>query len=369
MAVLKRVFSDKVLWIAGAAAILTSIFISPPQLMDINWKTLASLLSMMIIIQIYDYLDFLKYYAAYMTHKAKTTRQMIFMLASLAFFGAMFLTNDVTILTLVPLFYQLSKHIKVNPIFPVIIITMAANLGSMFTPFGNTHNLFLLTHFNLGIKQFFIMSTPITIVTFLAIFLSTRFFAKDPIELTELPAVELNIPSLTLTVAVTVIIFLGIFSVIPMWGSLIAAILLVIFINPHILESVDYSIVLIFMCFFIAVGNINREPAIVNNLHQFLQTRTSTYLTSIITSQFISNVPTTILVSKFSKFVHAIFLGTNIGGLGTVVGSLANLLAFKQYRFFFKKNPGKYLLYFTIINFAMLIIIGTIGYFLIDFGL
>ncbi|WP_334329598.1 SLC13 family permease [Companilactobacillus sp. HBUAS59699] len=369
MAVLKRVFSDKVLWIAGAAAILTSIFISPPQLMDINWKTIASLTSMMIIIQIYDYLDFLKYYAAYLTHKAKTTRQMMLMLASIAFFGAMFLTNDVAILTLVPLYYQLSKHLKINPIFPVIIIAMAANLGSIFTPFGNTHNLFLLTHFDLGIKQFFIMSAPITIINFLAIFLLTRFFPKDKVELSALPTVELNIPSLSLTVFVTIVIFLGIFSVIPMWGSLIAAILLVIFINPHILESVDYSIVLIFMCFFIAVGNINREPSIVNHLHDFIQTRGSTYLTSIITSQFISNVPTTILVSKFSKYVHAIFLGTNIGGLGSVVASLANLLAFKQYRFFFKENPGKYLAVFSGINFTMLIIIGTIGYFLIDFGL
>ncbi|APX71865.1 SLC13 family permease [Companilactobacillus allii] len=369
MAVLKRVFSDKVLWIAGAAAILTSIFISPPQLMDINWKTIASILSMMIIIQIYDYLDFLKYYAAYLTHKAKTTRQMMLMLASISFFGAMFLTNDVTILTLVPLYYQLSKHLKVNPIFPVIVIAMAANLGSIFTPFGNTHNLFLLTHYNLGIGQFFMMSAPITIVNFIAIFLVTRFFAKDKVELSELPTVELNIPSLTLTVFVTVIIFLGIFKVIPMWGSLIAAILLVIFINPHILESVDYSIVLIFMCFFIAVGNLNRDPAIVDHLQNFIQSKGSTYLTSIITSQFISNVPSTILISKFTTYVHAVFLGTNIGGLGSVVASLANLLAFKQYRFFFKVHPGKYLMWFSIINFSMLIIIGTIGYFLIDFGL
>lgn len=366
MAVLKRVFSDKVLWIAGIAAILTSIFISPPRLMDINWKTIASLLSMMIIIQIYDYLDFLKYYAAYLTHKAKTTQQLMFTLASLAFFGAMFLTNDVTILTLVPLFYELSKHIKVNPIYPVIIIAMAANLGSIFTPFGNTHNLFLLTHYNLGIMQFFVMSAPITIVNFLAIFAITRFFPKNKVELTKLTAVQLNIPSLALAAFVTVIIFLGIFSVIPMWGSLVAALLLVIFINPNILKSVDYSIVLIFMCFFIAVGNINRDPQIVSHLSGFIQTRTSAYLTSIVTSQFISNVPTTILVSKFSTYVHAIFLGTNIGGLGTVVASLANLLAFKQYKFFFKKNPGKYLIAFSIINFTMLIIIGTIGYFMID---
>lgn len=366
MDVIKRVFSDKVLWIAGAAAILTSIFISPPQLMDINWKTIFSLISMMIIIQIYDYLDFLKYYASYLTHKAKTTQQMMLTLASLAFFGAMFLTNDVTILTLVPLFYELSKHIKINPIYPVIIITMAANLGSIFTPFGNTHNLFLLTHYNLGIMQFFIMSTPITIVNFLAIFALTRFFPKSPVEQTELKAVDLNIPSLVLSAFVTIIIFLGIFSIIPMWGSLVAALMLVIFINPNILKSVDYSIVLIFMCFFIAVGNINRDPQIVNHLSNFIQTKTSTYLTSIITSQFISNVPTTILVSKFSKYIHAIFLGTNIGGLGSVVASLANLLAYKQYKFFFRKNPVKYLVIFSIINIVMLLIIGTIGYFLID---
>ena len=120
------------------------------------------------------------------------------------------------------------------------------------------------------------------------------------------------------------------------------------------------------MCFFIAVGNINRDPTIVSHLSGLIQTKTGTYLMSIITSQFISNVPTTILMSKFSSYVHAIFLGTNIGGLGTVVASLANLLAFKQYRYYFKGKPGKYLLAFSAVNFTLLIIIGTIGYFLID---
>ncbi|KRL67085.1 SLC13 family permease [Companilactobacillus versmoldensis] len=365
MNVLKRVFSDKVLWIAGAAAIITS-FISPPQLSDINWKTITSLISMMIIIQIYDYLDVLKYYAAYLTRRAKTTQQLVFMLASLAFFGAMFLTNDVTILTLVPLFYKITRNLKINPIYPVILITLAANLGSIFTPFGNTHNLFMLTHFNLNIGQFFVMSTPITIIDFIMVFTVTRFFKKNKIELRKLPAVTLNIPHLTLTAMVTVIIFLGIFSVIPMWSSLVAALLLVVFINPKILQSVDYSIVLIFMCFFIAVGNINRDPAIVSHLTGLIQNKTGTYLASIITSQFISNVPTTILISKFSTYVHAIFLGTNIGGMGTVVASLANLLAFKQYRYYFKGSPGKYLAAFSVINFSLLIIIGIIGFLLID---
>ncbi len=365
MNVLKRVFSDKVLWIAGAAAIITS-FISPPQLSDINWKTITSLLSMMIIIQIYDYLDLLKYYAAYLTRRAKTTQQLVFMLGSLAFFGAMFLTNDVTILTLVPLFYKITKNLKINPIYPVILIALAANLGSIFTPFGNTHNLFMLTHFNLSVNQFFTMSLPITIINLIVVFIVTRFFPKNPIELKKLPEVDLNVPHLTLTVGVTVVIFLGIFSVIPMWSSLVAALLLVVFINPKILQVVDYSIVLIFICFFIAVGNINRDPTIVSHLSGLIQTKTGTYLMSIITSQFISNVPTTILMSKFSSYVHAIFLGTNIGGLGTVVASLANLLAFKQYRFYFKGKPGKYLLAFSAVNFTLLIIIGTIGYFLID---
>lgn len=321
---------------------------------------------MMIIIQIYDYLDLLKYYAAYLTRRAKTTQQLIFMLAMLGFFGAMFLTNDVTILTLVPLFYKISKNLKINPIYPVIIIALAANLGSIFTPFGNTHNLFMLTHFNLSITSFFVMSTPITIINFIVLFIVTRFFPKNKIELFKLPTVELNIPNLTLTLIVTVVIFLGIFSVIPMWASLVAALLLVVFINPKILQSVDYSIVLIFMCFFIAVGNLNRDPTIVSHLSGLIQSKTGAYLTSIITSQFISNVPTTILVSKFSNYVHAIFLGTNIGGLGTVVASLANLLAFKQYRFYFKKNAGKYLLTFSLIDFSLLIILGVIGFFLID---
>ncbi|WP_129044771.1 SLC13 family permease [Companilactobacillus metriopterae] len=366
MNILKRIFSDHVLWVAAIAVIITSILISPPQLMDINWKTIFSLLSMMIIIQIYEYLDFLEYFASRLTHKAKTTRQLLWILSRLAFFGAMFLTNDVAILTLVPLFYQISKHLDVDPIFPIIVITMSANLGSIFTPFGNTHNLFLLTHFNIDILNFFKMSTPITLITFTLMFLLTRFFPKKEVKFNQLPKFDLNIPSITLSGFVTVIIFLGVFSVIPMWISLASALILVFIINPRILGSVDYSVILIFMCFFLTIGNINREPQIVNYLSSIIDTKNGAYFSSIIISQFISNVPTTILVSKFSHYLYAIFLGTNFGGMGTVVGSLANLLAFKQYRFLFKESPWKYLGIFSAVNFVMLFIIGSIGFLLIN---
>lgn len=363
--IIKKIVSDKTLLIAFIAAVLTSFLSAPHIVSDINWHTIASLLSMMLLVQVYEYLDFLEFIAAGLTKRAKTVRQLMMAIVCLAFFGASVLTNDIAILTMIPLFHKLAKHLKLSPVMPVILIAVSANLGSILTPFGNPHNLYVQTYYNLGIGQFFAMSLPISIISFIVLMLLTLTFPKQAIEPRELKKIVLNKRALSITVVVTILFFLSIFKLLPVWVPLIVAIIWTVFLNYHIVETVDYSLLLIFMCFAVAVGNAGRIPAVVS-LFQFLeQGKLSTYLTSIITSQFMSNVPSTILVAQFSKEVAAVFLGTNIGGLGTVIASMANLLTFKQYNFFFKVKPTRFLMIFFIVDVLLLLLFGVIGAFLL----
>ncbi|MDO1605710.1 SLC13 family permease [Lactobacillus sp. YT155] len=363
--IFKKIASDKVLLIAFVAAIITSFLSAPHIIQDINWHMIGSLLSMMLLVQVYEYLDFLEYIATELSIKAKTVRQLMVVIVCLSFFGAMVLTNDITILTMIPLFHKMAKHLKINPVMPVILIAVSSNLGSIFTPFGNAHNLYVLSHYNLSITQFFKMSAPISIISFVVLLLLTMTFPKQEIQARELKKIVLNKPALAITFAITILFFLSIFSFIPIWIPLIFSIVWTLLLNYHVTEAVDYALLLTFMCFGVAVGNASRIPEVVQ-LFKFLEKDPmSIYLTSLITSQFMSNVPTTILVSQFTKDVTAVFLGTNLAGIGTVISSMANLLTFKQYNFFFKVKPLRFLVTFFVVDLLLLILFGVIGAFLI----
>lgn len=363
--IIKKIIGDKVLWIAFIAAVITSFFSAPNLVSDIHWTTIASLLTMMILVQVYEYLDFLEFIAEKITKKATSAKQLMMAMVCLSFFGASVLTNDIAILTMVPLFHKLSKHLKISPVMPVILIAVSANLGSILTPFGNPHNLYVLTHYNLSIGDFFKMSLPISIISFLVLMLLTLTFPKQNIEPRKLKKRILNKPALSITFFITVLFFLSIFKVAPIWLPLLAALIWAVYLNIHILETVDFSLLLIFACFGVAVGNAGRIPGVIKLFKVLEQDKLSTYITGIVTSQFMSNVPSTILVSQFTHEYTAVFLGTNVGGLGTVIASMANLLAFKQYNFFFKVKPGRFLAIFFLVEVILLLLFGVIGAFLI----
>ncbi|WP_225352021.1 hypothetical protein [Secundilactobacillus similis] len=97
-------------------------------------------------------------------------------------------------------------------------------------------------------------------------------------------------------------------------------------------------------------------------MQQLVHTPLTTYLSALGLSQFISNVPATILLAKFTGQVHALFLGVNVGGLGTLVASLANLLAYKAYQNRVVKPSGRYLRVATVLNFGALLVLGLVGW-------
>lgn len=360
MTVVKTIVKDRVFQITAIIAVLSS-FAAHPRIEDINFTTLWSLLAMMTTIQIFEHLHVLDFLAYKMTSHAHTARQLTGLFVMLSFFSAMFLTNDMAVLTFIPLYLRIAKKFDLPEIVPVTAITVAANQGSAMTPFGNAHNIFLMAEFKISIADFGLWVGPMLAIALL--FLAGLVFLVPKQAIPRVPVKDIAImrrPTI-ITCVVALIVFASIFDVLPAWVAAVIAVVFATLLNWRIMAQVDYAIVLTFTGFFIIISNINQIPAVTHVLSAIVNTPVSVYLTSIILSQFISNVPATVLVADFTHHLPALFYGTNIGGLGTLIASMCNLVAFKQYTLYSKKSHSRFLAYFTLINFIALAVIGTVG--------
>ncbi|MFD1671660.1 SLC13 family permease [Agrilactobacillus yilanensis] len=364
MTVIKNIVKDRVLQITAILAVL-SLTVARRRLADINFSTLWSILAMMTIIQIFEYLHILDYWAYRLTSHANDTRQLTRMFLILAVISGMFLTNDVTVLTLIPLYLRIAKKYDLPEILPVTLIGMAANFGSAFTPFGNPHNIFIMNHYQVNGLTFFKWSIPLLISSLTVLAILSLFVSRAPVPAVPVRDIKIQLRPTLITIGVACLIFAGVFRLLPSWVGAIAAIILAIGLDPHIMQRVDYAIILTFTGFFVIVSNMRQVPFIVTTLSNLVNSPHSVYLTSILSSQFISNVPSTVLLGKFTTHAAALFLGSNIGGLGSVVGSMANLLVFKQYSNHGNKNRWHFFAGFAGFNFLALAILGTIGWFLV----
>jgi len=130
-----------------------------------------------------------------------------------------------------------------------------------------------------------------------------------------------------------------------------------LFMDRKALAKVDYGLLLTFCAFFVFSGNMSRiEP--VRNLFSYLLD-INTMVFSALSCQFISNVPSAILLSNFTENYRELLLGVNIGGAGTLIASLASLITFREYSALYPKNVGRYLFKFTVFNFVFLL--GLLG--------
>lgn len=358
---LRQLQHDVMMWVALAVALVTML-ISRPRLSDVNWQTIASLAALMAVVQVFERLHVLDALAARLIAPVKHQRQLVQVLLVLAFFSAMLLTNDVAIITLVPLLVMISEMVGFSAVMPTVLIAMAANLGSLLTPMGNPQNLFLLTHYHLSLGHFLQLSWPISVASALLLWGLSWLIPKRQIERPQAVSVQLNGRLVSIAGVATIVILLGIFSLIPLWVMGLVALGLLVLIDWRLIVKIDYGLLLTFIGFFIAVGNLSRASWIAGGVQQLVHTPLTTYLSALGLSQFISNVPATILLAKFTNQVHALFLGVNVGGLGTLVASLANLLAYKAYQNRVVKPSGRYLRVATVLNFGALLILGLVGW-------
>ena len=356
-----KIINDRTLWVTTVLLIL-ALFVGHVQLNDIDMQTILSLLSLMILISLYEGEGLLKYVALTIIKKCQTTRQVQLTVFLLVFFSAMFLTNDVAIITFIPIFVVIAQKIHVNAVLPIILLTVFANLGSAVTPFGNPQNIYLASHYQLQMGDFFQMSWPLGLISFLFVLLSSLFFRSSNLEQLTLDLPTIRPKQTKLLIAGSFVVLAGLLHLLPIMISLVVSILLTLVINKKRFLQVDYGIIILFVELFLIVGVLSRIPSVVSLFEELTTTDNGSFISGIVLSQFISNVPAAVLLSAFTSRVNAVYLGVSIGGLGTIIASLANLLAWRQYQRQIEEINYSFPIKLMVINLLLLVIFIALGF-------
>ena len=348
-----------VLVIAVTLAILSS-FISIPKLSYIDFKVLILLFNLMVVVAAFKELKVLDSIAIGLLKKCNTYTSISLALVFITFISSMIVTNDVALITFVPLSIVIARKANINVLKIVVFQTLAANLGSSFTPMGNPQNLFIYSFYNLSPIDFFKITLPIVVLAVL--FLVLLVFKDKKMNLSlDLEDVKIdNKRDVYLFGGLFLIILLSVFHVIDYKVTFLITVIMVLILNKKLFSQVDYSLLITFIGFFIFVGNISTMDVVKNFMEGILNSPKSTFLASVLSSQVISNVPATMLLSGFTNHFKELLLGVNIGGMGTLIASLASVISYKIYTSEFGND--NYMKSFTFYNILGLIIFVPIAY-------
>ncbi|MBW9150886.1 SLC13 family permease [Clostridium estertheticum] len=358
---------DLVFSLALALSVITSFF-STPKIEYIDFKVLFTLFNLMLIVSAFKHMKVLDKLAVTLLIKYDSSKKISFILIYLTFFSSMLITNDVALITFVPLALIISKRASISPMKLVIFQTLAANIGSGLTPMGNPQNLFLFSYYRLTGFEFLKTMISFTLLGIIWLFILNNLGKNKKL--------KFDLDNIIIESKVKVMIFsllfifiiLSVFNIINYKLAFIITLLTVLILNKKLLLKVDYILLLTFVCFFVFIGNLSSLPFIKSLARSFLQNKTTTYFSSIILSQVVSNVPCSILLANFTSNWRELLLGVNIGGLGTLVASLASVISYKLY---IKKRTAnaqsRYLTLFTLYNLISLLVFTFVLYFIFIF--
>ena len=357
MKILKLLKNDLVLTISFILALISSFFVLPDKeyISYINIPVLVLLACLMLVVaglKKSGVFDMLK---NFLSSKISSEKVMIFYLCMICFFSSALITNDVALITFVPFSIAILKNQKSSAvIFCVVMETISANLGSLITPIGNPQNLFLYTHFSISPLEFFSITLPLGAVCLVMILVCLLFRKNTPLKSqNEGCSIHICKKSLALFSFLFVLCILAVLKIISCYITLAAVLICVYFVDKKLFYDVDYILLITFVFFFIFAGNMARIPVIYNFIDRALNGRE--VLVSALISQIISNVPAATMLASFTADYRSLILGTNIGGLGTIIASMASLISYRFIAQEININKGKYMLVFTLFNLIMLI--------------
>ena len=382
--ILLFVKKETVFCIAALLAVISAFFVPPSAeyLEYIDCRVLALLFCLMLVVAGFQSIGFFRYLAEKLLSGAGNTRILCLLLTALCFFSSMLITNDVALITFVPFAIMLlSMAGHTNLLIPVIVLqTIAANLGSMLTPVGNPQNLYLYSAYGISMGDFLKFMLPLTLVSAGMILISIFLLPNRKLEAlhpdtsdsplqadagsradsaskSDAPAC-VKCPSgrkLLSYMALFAVCLLCVVRILPWPAMLIILIVAVFFLDRHLFRTVDYFLLLTFVCFFLFTGNMERIPAVSAFLRSFIEGRELMLGTAL--SQCISNVPAALLLSGFTGKVRPLLYGVNIGGLGTLIASLASVISYRLYGNSRNARKGAYLKTFTLYNVIFLLVL------------
>lgn len=321
----------------------------------IDWRTLGILLALMLVMAGFQKIGVFRYLGICLLKGISNTRQLGRVLVYLCFFSGMLITNDVALLTFVPFAIQVLKMAgkEKHMILVIVLQTVAANLGSMLTPVGNPQNLYLYTLSGMELLDFLLLLLPVTAASLVLITICLLLIPKETIGALQGIEKEEGMQNVVKENKWPVIMYgvcfllclLTVAKIVP-WAFSLGVVCGCVWKNDlKIFKNVDYCLLLTFIFFFIFTGNMSKIPAINELLLQVVTGHE--LIASVVCSQFISNVPAALLLSGFTENIKTLIIGVNVGGLGTLIASMASLISYKLYVAEYSNKKGKYLAYFT----------------------
>ena len=318
---------------AALVCALLSFLLTPPSvihLQGIDTTTLLMLFSLMTIVAGFRRMGALDAVSRKLTRRVTTLRGLSAVMVALCFALSMLVTNDVALLTL------------------VVLETVAANLGSMVTPIGNPQNLYLYTSGRLTALDFLTLLAPYAAVALALLLALCLLLPKKRVAVDTSARAPLAGKMLTLYGALSALALLAIAKVLPAWALAAAVFLGTLALDRGTIRQVDYTLLATFVCFFVFVASVKAcEP--VRAWLEAMMAR-SPMAVALLTSQVISNVPACLLLSPFTQDAKALALGVDLGGLGTLIASLASLISFRLYGAGEGARKGRYFAVFTGVN-------------------
>ena len=324
-------------------------------------------------------------------------------------------TNDMALIMMLPLAAFTLVGAGHARLLPAVFAcqSLAANLCGMIAPFGNPQNLYLYSYYGLGLGEFLgAMALPFAASTVGVIACTWWLTGKRAGQPAEEQSAERRgedgdaatmgsasreaavadngrggsetrraLPSescpassrpmplsrrrLALYGALLALTMLAVFRVVPIAAAVVAVAAALAWADRRALAAVDWALLATFACFFVFAGNLARVPEVAAWLSPLM----ADYglLVSAGASQVISNVPAAVLLSHFTGAWQPLLVGVNIGGAGTLVGSLASLITLQHFASVRKIFPraaalpelstGRFLALFSVLNFGFLAIL------------
>lgn len=369
---IKAFFKKEYVFVIALVVAIMSMFFYAPSveyLEYLDWRVLCMLMCLMLTVEGFKQEGLFDKITHKLLGVAKSCRSLVLILVALPFFASMLITNDVALIAFVPFSIAMLSAINQKQlIIPVVVLqTVAANTGCMMTPIGSPHNLFLFSQYEMKLEVFVLSVLPILAVAFVMLFVGCLVFSRreKAIKLPE-PKTEQKQKTERKSVihyvmlAVTfVLCVLGVIRVVDY--RLITALVLacILIINYKLFASIDWFLLLTFICFFIFSGNIGNIEQVRSAVSTIAQE--NTFLCSVGLCQITSNVPAAIMLSEFTDNWKELLLGINVGGLGTPIASLASLISLKEYMKYKSAKVGRFMAVFLCVNVVFLIVLGVLA--------
>ncbi len=370
---------EVVLCVAMVLAVVSAFWIPPDAeyISYIDFHTLAILFCLMCVMAGFRHIGMFRWVARKLLKRVHRIGGIVLLLVLLCFFFSMLITNDVALITFVPFTFVVGKMLGQDTykrmVLPTVVLqTIAANLGSMLTPIGNPQNLYLYGISGMSLGEFVLVMLPYSLLSLILVVVCSLVFGlrleksektvfgqgQEELDLNQGLQPGDRKGALVIYLVSFVMCLLTVAYLVPLWVTFIVVVSGMVVTEYKELAHVDYALLLTFVAFFVFIGNMGRIPAFANLLQNLITG--NEVAVSVLASQCISNVPAALLLSGFTTDVSALLIGTNLGGLGTLIASMASLISYKYVAAECSESAipggkGRYFLLFTVSNICFLI--------------